>query len=301
MNGFFATLSEPHLEELQYSSGILALVATAVVAIGLVAEYQGSKSDARTNWYPLTGGPPPYWDLERKGDWLIVIGVVFEFAFGWLAFASTSALDTQRQHEIATLHHEAERLKAETALKEEQLEQGAWLLGSIFLPRRVAVSLGPSPNGKGAVPSGHEFATLKQFAGIKALIVAAPDLETIQLAADIAAAVAAAGWDEGLNSPNVTILSMNQGYSLVGVHVSIDAKLSLPLPQSAHAAQTLMSYLRSGYLQDFSRNSSAGIQTDMISVSASDAFRPEWWPRGFAPPTDTVCIFVGRKDFTEAL
>jgi hypothetical protein len=130
MNGFFGGLSETQLVFVQYLFGLLSLIATAVVAIGLVFEYQGSKSDARNNWHPLTGGPPEYWDLERKGDWLIVIGVVFEFTFGFVAFASSGALDTQRQYEIATLRAETaeanlqlERLKTPRSLSPEQQQR----------------------------------------------------------------------------------------------------------------------------------------------------------------------------------
>lgn len=130
MDRLLSALSDAFLNTAGYSAGLLALVSTAVVVAGLICEYFGAQSDARASWYPLTGGPPQYWDTERIGDLLIILGVIGELLFGVATLVFTTRLDTNRQTQIA-------QLKNGTAKAEQRAAEAELALERFREPRRL--------------------------------------------------------------------------------------------------------------------------------------------------------------------
>jgi hypothetical protein len=263
------------------------------LAFGIVGEiiWEPLKDKSASPWEPRKWVSPK--KAYKVAAWVVLIGILGELAGESGVFVSSEHLQAIDEATIAQLNNDTAKLRADTTLKEERLDQGAWLLGNIFLPRRVA-----------ADTLGREFATLKQFAGTKTLVITVPDLESARLAVDIARVLQLAGWDEALNDGKVVVLDIAQAYSVIGVHVSTDARpQQSPQRMSGlkDAAWKLLIYLRFGYLTDLGINSTGGIPTDVDFVSTRVKYRPDWWPNGFSPPSDTICIFVGRKDFREAL
>jgi hypothetical protein len=93
------------LDLIQTFSGIASLFFTGIIFVGLIFEYSGSEPAKRINWTPWDG-PLKYWDKERIGEILVVLGVVGEFVFGCVALGSTVMLDTAQKREILALDKE---------------------------------------------------------------------------------------------------------------------------------------------------------------------------------------------------
>jgi len=259
-------------------------VGNDLLIVGLVVEvFVGLLSDEHR--YKRT--------VEVIAGVVVLVGVWVEVRNGNRADEVERQIRAQLTSQVATLGMEAAQLRDDAVAREQKLMGSEWLLGNIFLPRRVAVSLGPGPEGKGTAPSGKAFAKLAKLHDTKVAVVAAPDEESCQLAADIAGALEIAHWQ--LSSPPVTILSLGTAYHLLGVHlVTLDV-----LPQSPvdKAVQALWEYLSVGYLQDMHMDSSAGIDSDVFRFVTSDRRRPNWWPEGFVASKGAITILVGSKDF----
>ncbi len=270
------------LSGIQIVSGILTLLSTLVVVVGLICEYLGSKSTNRTDWNPWLG-PPKYWDTERIGDFLIVIGVAGELLFGFIAFISTSMLDTKRQSQIAELSRQTEKANSANV----QLER-------LLLPRHVTMDF-----------MGREFKTVSQFAGINIQVFTVPDLEAVRLAADIRGLLDACGWS---GKGNVTVLPLESSLRVPdGVRIIFPLELKtqgqkgqpdFSTPQSK-AANALSQYLTFGYLWDLSSRSTSGIENRAESFSVGSNWpqniRPKWWSADYNPSSDMICVFVGMK------
>lgn len=255
---------------------------------GLIVEVFISLMSERRKYKPA---------IEVIAGLAVLVGVCVEVAYGGYADDVERQIRQGLNLQVATLDKEAGQLRSDAASREQKVMGSEWLLGNIFLPRRVAVSLGPSPTGNGVAPSGKEFAKVAQFAGTKAIILAAPDAESCQLAVDIMGVLIDAKWV--IVPPSIKILPLNEAYRLVGVHLVLaDTRQGAPLDE---AAATLWTYLESGYLSDFNSASTAGIRSDVVRFASSEKYRPVWWSSGFAPPSDTLAILVGSKDFESEL
>jgi hypothetical protein len=260
-------------------------VFTIAVVVGVILEGAEHWEDIKhKRWKPV---------IPKIGFLILVIGLAGEWKFQSLI----GQRDTQfRNDAISNLNKSAAELRNESQKareEEDKLNIEIDLVGRLFIPRRVAVSIGPYG------PSGRSFATLKPFAGTKVQIFVVPELEAVRLAADISGALQAAGW-----KPTLTVEQMSVAYKMPrGVRIGVPIKaedLRHPehgkLQEAMKIGAALSEYLSTGYLMDMNMNSTAGIDSGSFGFSLSG--RPEippWWPTGFKPEEGTLCIFVGLK------
>jgi hypothetical protein len=257
-----------------------------VVIIGVALEGWEHLHDWRTKGMrPIT---------PKIGFLVLVIGLAGETYFEKQAGHEEA---TFRNAAINDLRLEAKDLQQESQKAreaEDRLSESSWLLGETLVQRHLPIPIGPQG------PSGTEFLKLKTFAGTKLIIVTAPDSEAILLSAEISAALRTAGWDEGDKAGRATILSLKQGYMLRGVHVTADLphpEISTPLMKAAWA---LSQYLSWGYAKDWHMNLAANIDAEYMTIIAARPL-PDWWPTDISCPPNTVCLFVGRRDFDKQI